>query len=129
MYASITPSKKIFLIDAIGAFSTAFLLYFLLLRFNIYFGMPLPLLYPLISIALLLMLFSLGCYYFLYTDWKPYLKALILANSLYSCLTISLVWYCYSQLTPLGIVYFLLENIVIGFLIGLEWRLLLKKES
>lgn len=113
--------KRLFLLDASGAFLTAFLLGVLLVRFEPYFGMPRRILYGLSLLAGVFMVYSFACYCWVANHWRPFLKGIALANLAYCCLTFGLVWYYYPQLTALGVGYFLLEIAVIVAVVWIEW--------
>jgi hypothetical protein len=100
-----TP-KKLFLTDSLGALITASLLTGLLANFNLYFGMPQNVLYVLASVACGFAVYSALCYFFVTTNWKPYLRFIGISNLLYCCATIALVVYFYQDLTALGVIYF-----------------------
>jgi len=114
--------KKLFLIDGIGGVLTAFFLGVVLPRFEDSFGMPITILYYLSSIACVYAIYSISCYILLGNNWRPYLKGVAIANLLYCCTTIVLVFYFYQKLTMLGLIYFVLELMVIISLIIIERR-------
>jgi len=114
--------KNIFLIDSIGAFLTAFFLIGILARFEEFFGMPPTVLYTLSFIACVYAVYSFCCYFFLAGNWLPFLQVIAIANLVYCFLTISFVIYFYQKLTSLGLIYFLLELIVLCSLIVVERR-------
>lgn len=116
--------KRIFLVDSVGAFLTAFFLAIVLTTFEEYFGMPKKILVPLSIIALVYALYSVLCYYFIDQNWKLFLKSLCIANFLYCCLTIGLLFFFYASLTTLGVMYFLIEIALIGVLIAIERKAL-----
>ncbi len=111
-----THPKRLFLIDGLGAFLTAFMLGVVLSNFESSFGMPLKTLDFLSFLAGIFCLYSFCCYFFVSGNWRPFLKAIAVANTLYCCITLGLVFYYYQNLTLLGIVYFLGE---IGIVMGL----------
>jgi hypothetical protein len=119
--------KKIFLIDGLGAFITALFLLAILVRFQELFGMPLTILYFLSAAACIYMMYSICCYFFVFSKWHPYLKAITIANIIYCCVTFTLVIYFFQSLTILGLIYFFLEIIVMSSLIFLELTVLSKK--
>lgn len=121
--------KRIFLIDALGALLTTFLLFGVLAQFELYFGMPKHVLYLLASIAFCLFIFSLGSYKLIKVNWKPFLRILITFNSAYLMLSIGLIIKYSIVLTELGWIYFILEFIVIGILIYVEYMILSKNIS
>ena len=119
-------SKRLFLIDGSGAFLTAFFLFAILATFENSFGMPRRILYFLSFVAFIYTIYSFSCYFFIDNNWRPFLKAVMLANTIYCCITIVLVIYFYQSLTILGLIYFLLEVIVMTGLIFLELMVLAK---
>jgi hypothetical protein len=119
--------RKLFLIDGLGAFLTAFFLLAILARFQEYFGMPITILYFLSAAACIYMMYSICCYLFVLSKWHPYLKAITIANIIYCCVTFTLVIYFIQSLTMLGLIYFLIEIIVMSSLILLELTVLSKK--
>jgi hypothetical protein len=119
--------RMLFLIDGLGAIVSAFFLGVILVRFEENFGMPKSVLYVLASLAAIYAIYSIGCYFFLTNTWRPYLKAIAIANLLHCCLTIGLVFYFYEKLTVLGLVYFLLEIIIVMGLVMIERRAYSKK--
>jgi hypothetical protein len=116
----IPGTKRIFLIDALGAVLTAFFLGIILAGLKDYFGMPVVILYFLSIVAFFYAAYSFCCYFFISKSWRPYLKAIVVANMVYCCSTIGLVFYFYQILTIPGLIYFLLEVIVMSCLILIE---------
>jgi hypothetical protein len=121
--------KKLFLIDGLGAFLTAFILFVILRTFNEYIGMPKYILTLLSIIALVFCVYSFSCFFFLNKNRKPFLLINSIANMLYCCLTLGLIIYYFPQLTILGLTYFLLEILVIGGLVYAEIFLLQTQSS
>ncbi len=117
---ALTP-KRLFLIDSVGAFCTAFFLAAILATFEQFFGMPRKVLYPLALAVCGYSIYS-GCCYFFATgsSWRSYLKLIMVANFLYCLLSIALVVYFYKQLTVWGVVYFFTELLVLAALILIE---------
>ena len=114
--------KRLFLMDALGAVVSAFFLGVVLVRFNELVGMPVYILKILAVIPCFFIVYSFCCYFFLKSNWRPFLKVIAIANSMYCLTTICLVIYHYLDLTPLGISYFVVEIIVIGVLVSIELR-------
>ena len=117
--------KRIFLIDGLGAFLTVLFLLIISRTLNEYVEMPKMILNILSVTASVFCIYSLYCFLFL-SDKKlyPFLRAIIIANILYSCLTLGLVIYNYSRLTIVGVTYFLLETAVIFSLVFFEINVL-----
>jgi hypothetical protein len=99
----------------------------ILVKFQSFSGMPEKVLYALSFIACVYALYSFCCYFLKVNHWRFFLCIVILANTLYCLLIIGLIIYFYAALTPLGLIYFLLESGVICLLIFVEIRLLLKQ--
>ena len=116
--------QNIFLIDGFGAMLTAFMLFAILRPFQEYFGMPKDILTLLSLIALAFTVYSISCYFFLTGNWKPFLFGISIANFLYCCLTLGLVYLFHTELTGLGVAYFLAEVMLVMGLVLLEWRLI-----
>jgi len=119
--------KQLFFVDGLGAWVSAFFLSMVLAKFEPAFGMPLNVLIILALVPGFFVLYSFGCYFFLKDNWGPFLKAIAVANSLYCLVTIGLVIYHYDKLTFLGIGYFVIEILVVGVLIALEFKASSKK--
>lgn len=120
----VLKSQTLFLIDGLGAFVTAFLLFAILRTFHEFFGMPKETVTFLSVLAVIFCLYSITCFLFLKTNWQPYLRAISIANLLYCCLTMSLIIYYYHSLTVWGITYFLAEIIVICGIVVVELKTL-----
>jgi hypothetical protein len=112
--------KRLFLIDGLGAFVTATFLFAIQRACHKWFGMPHMALTILSLIALSLCVYSMSCFFCVNKNWRPFLKAIAIANLLYCGLTLGLVVYYYPQLTIWGIGYFLFEIAVIGLLVFFE---------
>jgi len=119
--------KKLFLIDSIGALSSAFLLGVVLVHFESSFGMPRKELYMLSIAACAFAVYSFTCYLLIKENWSPYLRIIAIANLLYCCVTIGLVICLHQQITTLGWLYFVSEIIVIVCLAFVELQTASKK--
>lgn len=112
-------AKKLFLMDAVGAFlSASFLM--AMVRFNAYVGMPPKALAVLSAIAVAFCVYSTLCFFLVKTRPKPFLGIISTANALYGCLTMGLLLVYYAQLTALGAAYFILEIIIIAIIVFIE---------
>jgi hypothetical protein len=114
--------KKLLVFDGLGAFTSAILLGIVLVRYQAYFGMPLPVLYFLSAIALLFSLFSIGSALIVKRNYRKHLRVIALANITYCSATSLLVILYFSQLTILGVVYFAGEIILVLYLASLELK-------
>jgi len=119
--------KYLFLVDSLGALTTAFILFAILRTFNDYFGIPKITLTYLSLIAVVFFLYSISCFFLLKDSWKPFLRTISIANLLYCCLTMGLIVYNFQSLTILGITYFLTEIIVVCGLVFIELKALRTK--
>ena len=108
--------KRLFLIDSLGALLSAIMLGFVLARFENTFGMPQKVLYLLSIIAFIFSVYSLLCFLGKIENWRPYMQVIAVTNLLYCCLTIVFTIYMYQRLTVAGLVYFVLEIIVVTIL-------------
>jgi len=112
--------KQIFLVDAFGAFLTAVILFGVFLKFEKYFGMPGNILFVLSGWAFCLFVFSIGCHRFIKSNWKPFLRIIIVCNVIYTMVSLRLIIMHAEKLTGSGWIYFLLEIIVIGTIVSIE---------
>jgi hypothetical protein len=108
--------------DGLGGMISALLLGVILARFETTFGMPRKVLYLLSCLACVYAAYSFLNYWRMKENWKPYMQGIAIANSLYCCLTIGLVIYHHQELTILGVLYFLLEVLIIISLITMELK-------
>jgi hypothetical protein len=118
----IRKPKVIFLVDALGAFATASVLFLVQWRFREYFGMPREVLSLLSMIAFAFSVYSFSCFLFINRNWRIFLNAIMTANLLYCCLTTGLVIFYYSTRAILGLTYFLAEIAVIAGLVYIEFQ-------
>ncbi|MBP6333929.1 MAG: hypothetical protein KA444_00550 [Bacteroidia bacterium] len=123
----ILNSKKLFLLDSLGALLSTFLLGVVLVSYQSHFGMPVSVLYFLSGIAAIFFAYSFLCYLIPNENWRPFLKLIAIANLLYAFLSFGLVLYFKSEITPLGWIYFLAEVIVIAQLVRFELKIALKQ--
>lgn len=114
--------KLIFLIDSAGALLTFILLFGVLRNFEDYFGLPKPKLTFLAVCAVCLCLYSLTCFLFVKHKWTFFIRIISVANLLYCILTGLLLIVYRSQLTSLGVVYFLVEIAIVCALVLLELK-------
>jgi len=115
-------TKTLFLVDGLGAVLTTFNLFFVLSHFHPYIGMPVHVLNYLSIIGLVFMVYSFACFLLLKGNWTPYLRAISIGNLTYCVLTMALVYLYLNQLTRLGVLYFVLEIVVIFLVVYVELR-------
>ena len=116
----LSDPQKLFLLDSIGALTTAFLLFVVLRNFKEYFGMPEIILTYLSVIAVCFCIYSTTCFFVIKSNWTTFIKGISIANLLYCILTIGLVIYYRPQLTTIGIAYFLGEIAIIFGIVYIE---------
>lgn len=119
--------QTLFLVDCLGAITSAFLLGVVLVKWEHCFGMPPKTLYLLSLIASVFAVCSFTSYLLVKKNWKPFLKATAFANLIYCCITAYLVVDFYDTLTSLGVIYFLLEIAVIFVLAFFELKTVYKQ--
>jgi hypothetical protein len=118
----IVQSKKLFLADSLGALLSAILLVLVLAKFESIFGMPHTALYVLSVIPCIFSIYSFLCFCINTKNWKPFMKIIAIANLLYCCLTVGLMMYYYQQLSIVGLIYFVLEIIIVTTLSFIELK-------
>lgn len=114
--------KRLFLVDSLGALLTAVMLGLVLASFETVFGMSQKPLRLLAMVAFLFAAYSVSCYLWAGKHWRPTLKLIALGNLAYCCLMMGFVYHHYSSLTILGLVYFLVELLIIAGLAMIELR-------
>ncbi|MRI00457.1 hypothetical protein GH721_07900 [Kriegella sp. EG-1] len=105
--------KQLFLIDATGAVISAFFLGVVLVQLNNYVGLSRNTLYILAVIPCFFAVYSFSSYFFIKRNFRPFLGVIAIANLLYCCLTLILLFVHFEDLTVLGVSYFLIELIVV----------------
>jgi len=114
--------KRFFLIDCLGALVSTFLLGFVLVRFQSFFGMPVDTLYVLAGMAACFAVYS-GLGYLITGMQRPvFLRIIAVTNLLYCLLTLTLVYVHREVITGWGIAYFVGEVIIVVFLATREWN-------
>jgi hypothetical protein len=122
--------QTLFRLDAAGALLSAGG-QVVLLQLHQHIGMPKPVLWVFVAIAMVYCLYSLACSRMVQRHWAPFVLAIAIANLLYGVLTLAAVAYYYPLLMPLGIAYFVLETGVLAGIVLLEltvWRALRAKQ-
>ena len=115
--------KQLFLIDSFGALVSAFMLGIVLVEFNDWFKMPIRELYILGGLAVVFAVYSFLNYTFFSENWRSFMKIIAIVNLLYCVLTMSLVIYHLETMSILGIIYFILESIIIIILARIELKM------
>jgi hypothetical protein len=116
------PPQKLFLIDSLGALLSAILLGLILAQFEKTFGMSQDVLYVLATLPCIFAVYTFVCFLNKTTNWRPFMKIIATSNLLYCCLTAGLMINFYQKLTVLGLIYFVLEIIIVMSLAIIEWK-------
>jgi len=123
--------RKLFLIDGLGAIVSAFMLGVILTKFENIFGMPRRVLYFLALIPCIFAVYDFGVIFRNLANWGPPLKAIAIANLIYCGISVGFVIHHYQKLTGLGLIYFILEILIVIILSSIELKTAfnLKRES
>ena len=116
--------KKILLLDSLGAVVTAINL-LVIPQFESYTGIPRDIALILVPLPILYSIFSFFSYKFGNHNWRSLLKIIAIANLLYCCLTLYVTWINFDTFKILGIIYFIVEIIIIIILATLEFKIAL----
>ncbi|ULQ57082.1 hypothetical protein KJS94_02580 [Flavihumibacter rivuli] len=117
----IQSPRKVLLIDGLGATLTMTLLFLVVLPFRGYFGLPQTVILGLAFIGLIFAIYSFGCYFFTNPSSARLLIPVIIGNTTYCLVSLGIVIRYIGQLTLLGTIYFLVEIVVVGIVVYLEW--------
>ena len=101
---------------------TAISLIGILAQFEQYFGMPKKSLCILSGIAFCLFTYSISCHRLIKSNWKPFLRILIICNIMYLIISLGLIVKHSEKITELGWLYFVLEFIIIGVIVSVEYK-------
>lgn len=114
--------KKLFLIDALGALLSAFLLGVVLVQFESIVGMPRETLFLLAALPCLFAAYDFACYFGLKENKHLFLKIIAIANSVYCIISVGFTFHHYQQLTQLGLLYFVSEILIVMALVSIEFK-------
>jgi hypothetical protein len=114
--------RRLLLLDAAGALSSAAWLGLLLPLWQAWVGLPARQLHALAVVAILLATVGLSGWWLAALHWRWLLRGLALANALYAVATTVLLIAGHAQLHWLGWLYFGAELLVLLVLIRWEWR-------
>ncbi len=114
--------QQILRIDNFGALISFILLAFILPHYIAFIGLPKVILYGLAIYAFLLYL--LGLYFLRSADLERLssLLAIMIGNSIYCVLSLSVIYVYTATIKPLGLVYFIVEKIIVLAMVYLEWK-------
>jgi len=92
-------AQNIFLIDGVGALVSAFLLAVVLVQLESYFGIPSSALYFLAVFPVIFAIYDFYCFYNVRNKLDRFLKGIAVANLLYCCLSLGVLFYHLETLT------------------------------
>jgi hypothetical protein len=121
-------TKKIFLIDSLGALISAIIL-LVISQFERQFGISRNLSLILVPLPIIFSVFSFVSYKLDNEKWKSLLKIIAIANLSYCCLTLYLTLINFASLKNLGITYFVVEIFIIFLLAMLELKIANKRNE
>lgn len=121
----VTP-KRLFLIDAIGACLTIFLLSQVVGKFTTVFGYPASVINILLVPACCFAIYSFCCYFFVKRNQRLFIQMIAAANLMYCFFSIVLIGWLAKDVTTIGILYLLGEIFVITLLVCIEWTMVAK---
>lgn len=113
-------ANKLFLVDGFGALVSAFLLAVVLVQFESYFGIPPSALYFLAVFPVIFAIYDFYCFYKVRNKRGPFLTGIAVANLLYCCLSLGVLFYHLETVTWLGYIYILAEIVVVSLLAAFE---------
>ncbi|MDF3820790.1 hypothetical protein P3G55_12815 [Leptospira sp. 96542] len=112
--------RNIFLLDGIGALVSALSLLLIIAPFEVFFGMPGEVVHKLAILAFVFCTYSVVCYILNPIQWRFFLKIIIISNTMYCLISLCLLVYFYNSITLFGYSYFIMEKLVILFLVYFE---------
>ena len=129
MKPKIFYTRRIFLIDGLGALVNFVFMGIIWPCFYQHFGLPLNTLYLLATVISLYFFFSVSCYFLIKENWQHYLRIIVMANTAYAFLTLIVIGYYFKQLTIWTYIYFPLELTCLTLLITIELKVIIKKQK
>ena len=114
--------KSLFLMDGIGAAISFIILRFVLPKFQELIGMPTTILLNLSLFACVLLAYSAYCFFDVKNNLPNFLLGLAIANCSYCLISFYFIITYFSELTWIGISYFILEKIIVLTLIYIEFK-------
>ncbi len=127
----ISNPKKLFIIDGLGAILSAFLLGYVLVKFEIIFGIPPKTLYTLAAMPMIIGFYDFYCIR-KKDDLGYFMKGIAIMNITYCCISILFVFYHLGTITIYGCSYLIIETLIILTLSNIEYKVakgLIKKAN
>jgi hypothetical protein len=117
----INQPHRIFLFDGIGAI-LSIVAALTATQFEHYLGIPSSVLSPLAIVGGCFALFSFTCYFTKVKNWRLYLKNLAVLNLLYCILIAGIIYYFFTKMSLLGVLFFVGEISIIVVLAIFELK-------
>ncbi len=114
--------KTLFVVDAIGAMFSAFMLGIVLVKFESVFGIPKSTLIILATIPCFFAVYDIACAFILKKNFALCLKIIAVANVLYCVYSLYLSYSHKEVLKILGWIYIILEILIVLVLASFEWN-------
>jgi len=118
---SSTP-RHLFLMDALGALFSIFLLGFVLVKLETIFGIPKSALYVLASLPCFFIVYDLLCYFLVKNRVGLFLKGIATLNLLYCFISVIFAIYHKEAITTLGWIYIFIEIVVLLLIVKIEFE-------
>lgn len=115
--------KKLFLIDSFGAITSVLMLGYVLVKLESVFGIPQTTLYFLASLPCVFVVYDILCYLGTKKSIWLYLKGIAYMNISYCCISIGLAFYHYKKITYLGLIYLILEILIVLTISSIEIKI------
>ena len=121
----INAPKKVFLLDAIGAFFSMFILFLVheVIHYN-FFNLPNTPIVFMYCLAGSYMIFSIISYCVVLNNWKQLLQIVITLNWIYIIIIIGVIFLFKNEITLHGLCYFIVEIVVLLLVITIECKVL-----
>jgi hypothetical protein len=114
--------NTLFLVDSIGAFISAICLLIISRYYSDYFGVNHSTFQLLLILPIVFCIYSACCFLFVKRSFKPFIQIIALANLLYCIISLILLGTLFSEITILGLSYFVVELTIIALIISIEFK-------
>lgn len=118
---AIEKPKQLFLVDALGALLSAFLLGVVLVKLESLFGIPKSALYFLAALPCFFALYDFFCYFTPIKNVLFHLKVIALINLLYCVISFGLAVLHKESILLLGWIYIFVEIVIVLFIAKIEY--------
>jgi len=115
--------RQFFIIDGLGALLSSFMLGIILVKFEMYFGIPKPVLYQLAFWPILFAIYDFMCYVFAKKNLHNLLKTIAILNVCYCVYSLVMAFSHSDAIKSLGWIYIVLEILVVLIIVKMEWAI------